>query len=164
MSQAETSVPYPKNTEPSIRQVNVVARKTPPHKFLENKKGEEIHWDSSNIAQKDLLFLRNCSDLVLKISTPFTKLLIGTLKLVDSSKFVVGRWKAFANKNLYFSFTESCNNVTIHAPEKIMTNMIEIWKSKNVTIHVRQILKLFDDAIFKCSFVNQSLTNTSFYC
>lgn len=77
-TQSSTSVPYPANTTSSVRRVNVVPARARPHKFLEGKKGEEISWDSSNIGLHDLLFIRNCSDMVLKITTPITKLLVGT--------------------------------------------------------------------------------------
>ena len=32
---------------------------------------------------------------------------------------------------------ERCENMTINLPEKVMTNILEIWNSKNITINVR---------------------------
>ena len=69
--------PYPANTVPNVRRANVVAANSPPHKFLEGKKDEELHWTENEIAARDLLFVRNCSNLTLTISSPFAKLLIG---------------------------------------------------------------------------------------
>lgn len=69
--------PYPANTMPQVRKANVVPRNLPPHKFLENKSDEDLRWDAGEIGARDLLFIRNCSNLTLAINTPFTKLLIG---------------------------------------------------------------------------------------
>lgn len=72
------STPYPVNTVPSVRRVNVVPSKTPPHKFLQGLKNQTTVWDDSNIARKDLLFVRDCAGGSLTVNAPFAKLLIGT--------------------------------------------------------------------------------------
>ena len=78
MSSSTTSAPYPANTIPSVRRVNVVPAMDPPHKFIEGSSGENYVWDSSNIARRDLLFIRESKNGTITINAPITKILIGT--------------------------------------------------------------------------------------
>jgi hypothetical protein len=79
------SAPFPANTIPSVRRVNVVPAMAPPHKFIEGSKGQDFVWDSSNIARRDLLFVRETSSGTITINTPIAKVLIGAACLVGSS-------------------------------------------------------------------------------
>lgn len=74
----ETSSPYPANSTPHVRHAHVVPRMSPPHKFLEDKSGVDIKWDVANLAPRDLVFVRNCTNVTLTLATPCAKLLIGT--------------------------------------------------------------------------------------
>ena len=78
MSTETASVPFPANTIPVVRKVNVVPANAPPHKFIEKRQNEEIVWGASDIARRDLLFVRHCSGGSITINAPITKILIGT--------------------------------------------------------------------------------------
>jgi len=82
MSNAKST--YPANTIPSVRHVNVVPSKAPPHKFMEGIKDQDTVWDASHIARRELLFLRNCSGGSITVNAPFAKILIGTTSFSDS--------------------------------------------------------------------------------
>lgn len=79
---SDSSSPYPKNTTPGVRHVNIVQRHTPPHKFIEGRKNESFELTGQNITRRDLLFIRNCSNCTITVSSPIAKLLVGTLTLI----------------------------------------------------------------------------------
>ncbi|XP_049849902.1 uncharacterized protein LOC126320452 [Schistocerca gregaria] len=78
-----------------------------PYRVIAGEKDIKKNFYRSQLKPKELLFFKNCSDSNYTVSTVCTKVLV-----------------------------ENCDNVTIMLNEKVMTNIVELWKCKDVTIHI----------------------------
>jgi hypothetical protein len=78
-----------------------------PSKVVAGEKDQKTTFNKSTLKPKDLLFLKSCSNSTYTVNTTCTKLLI-----------------------------EDCRDLVVTLNEKILTNVIELWKCENVTVNV----------------------------
>lgn len=78
-----------------------------PYKVVAGEKDQKTTFHKAELKPKELLFLKSCHSGTYTVSTTCTKVLI-----------------------------EDCTDLVVNLNEKIMTNIIELWKCNNVTVNI----------------------------
>ncbi|CAG8541768.1 1616_t:CDS:2 [Funneliformis mosseae] len=116
--------------QPPIPNPNLVSQLLTRRQFFEHESSQVKYLDDTSISSNSTIFLRLCEDMEYVVNSVCTKIMI-----------------------------ENCKNLKLTVNEKILTSIIEVWKSDGININLNAQVQTVQ--IDQCKNVNLEYDNPS---